>query len=108
MSDNIAEARSLGCARCHDRARPGSIIQYSQEQRFRYVVFLGSVPYSQTSVSFNMRMIDTSNAKAVYLCSGENSEEDQTYLNTAGKIIDLALEPLSSPDMYGGGETIRR
>ena len=43
----------------------GSIIQYSREQRFRHFPLVGIVPYNQTSVSFNMRVIDTSNAKAV-------------------------------------------
>lgn len=86
----------------------GSIIQYGQEQRSRYIFPLGAMPYSQTSVSFNMRVIDTSNAKAVYLCSAENSEENRTYLDTAGKIVDLALEPLRRPNLYSGGQTIRK
>lgn len=86
----------------------GSIIQYGQEQRSRYIFLLGAVPYNQTSVSFNMRVIDTSNAKAVYLCSAENSEENKTYLDTAGKIVDLALDPLRRPNLYQGGQTVRK
>jgi len=86
----------------------GSIIQYNQEQRFKSVPFVGAVPYNQTSVSFNMRVVDTSNAKAIYLCSGENSESDKTYLETARKIVQLALEPIRDPTKYEVGQTIKK
>lgn len=86
----------------------GSIIQYSQEQRFRWIPLVGLVPYNQTSVSFNLRVVDTSNARAIYVCSGENSEENKTYLEVAGKIVDLALEPLKHPDSFQSGQTTRK
>ena len=36
----------------------GSIIQYSREQRFQFIPLVGPVPYNQTSVAFNLRLIE--------------------------------------------------
>ena len=86
----------------------GSIIQYSREQRFQFIPLVGPVPYNQTSVAFNLRLIDTSNAQATYLCTGENSEKNKTYMEVAGKVVNLALEPLIQPDAFMAGEMVKR
>jgi curli biogenesis system outer membrane secretion channel CsgG len=78
----------------------GSIIQYTQETRAEYVFPLGNVAYTQTSVAFNLRLVDTTNAKVIYVASGENSLKNKTYLEVAREIVDWSLGPLQEPNAY--------